>query len=177
MTPHLANTPVLETDRLILRAHRMDDFETLAPVLGSDHARYMGGPMTRKQAWSSFCSDIAQWALLGHGAWAADQRDTGEFIGQITIIKPPHFPETEIGWVFLPQAEGQGYAQEAARAALTFAFDTLQLTTMVSYIDRQNARSIALAERLGATPDATAKHAYPEDDDVVYRHHPPEATP
>ena len=169
----MMSAPTLETERLILRANRQEDFKVLANVLASDHAKFMGGPMTRKDAWQSFCSDIAQWPLLGHGAWAVDRRDTGEFVGQITIIKPPHFPEVEIGWVFFPQAEGCGYAFEAARAALTFAFKSLGLQTLVSYIDTKNTRSIALAERLGATRDLTAKHAYPDDDDVVYRHPAP----
>jgi len=162
--------PTLDTERLMLRAHRMDDFEALVPVLGSDHARYMGGPMTRKQAWSCFCSDIAQWSLLGHGAWGVERRDNGDFVGQISIIKPPHFPEVEIGWVFLPGAEGRGYAREAALAALTYAFATLKLKTLVSYIDRRNIRSIALANHLGAAPDPVAKQPYPDDNDIVYRH-------
>lgn len=162
--------PTLTTDRLILRPHRMDDFDMLATVMATPHVQYMGGPMDRKQAWQSFCCDIAQWHLLGHGAWAVDRRDSGKFIGQITIIKPPHFPETEIGWVFFPQAEGKGYAHEAACAALTFAFETLGLKTLVSYIDKKNTRSIRLAERLNAQPDLSAAQAYPEDDDIVYRH-------
>jgi len=153
----------------------MDDFDHLADVLCSDHARFMGGPMTRKDAWKSFCCDIAQWPLMGHGAWAVDRRDTDDFIGQINIIKPPHFPETEIGWVIFPAAEGKGYAAEASAAARDFAFETLRLKTLVSYIDKQNPRSIALAERLGAKPDPTAEHAYPDDDDVVYRHTAQEA--
>ena len=169
----MKSAPTLETERLILRANRQEDFEALAKVLGSPHAKFMGGPMTHNEAWQSFCSDIAQWPLLGHGAWAVDRRDTGEFVGQISIIKPPHFPEVEIGWVFFPQAEGYGYASEAARAALTFAFESLGLQTLVSYIDTKNSRSIALAERLGARPDPTAAQPYPAD--VVYRHPAPAA--
>ena len=169
----MMSAPTLETERLILRPNRQDDFEALAKVLGSDHAKFMGGPKTRSEVWLSFCSDIAQWPLLGHGAWAVDRRDTGAFVGQISIIKPPHFPEVEIGWVLFPQAEGDGYAYEAARAALTFAFNSLGLQSLVSYIDPKNARSIRLAERLGAKPDPTAAQPYAQD--VVYRHPSPES--
>ena len=132
--------------------------------------------MNRKDAWKSFCCDIAQWSLIGHGAWAVERRDTGAFIGQISIIKPPHFPETEIGWFVFPASQGKGYAFEAATAVRNFAFETLGLKTLVSYIDRQNHRSIALAERLGAKPDFAAEHAYPDDDDIVYRHPNPAAS-
>jgi RimJ/RimL family protein N-acetyltransferase len=168
-----AVAPTLETERLILRPHRMQDFEDLATVLATPHARFMGGPKTRDETWLSFCSDIAQWPLLGHGAWAVDQRDTGDFIGQISIIQQPNFPEVEIGWIFLPQVQGNGFAQEAASAALTFAFASLGLATLVSYIDAKNTRSIRLAVRLGAAPDPAAALPYP--DNIVYRHPHPEA--
>ncbi|MGR3290674.1 MAG: GNAT family N-acetyltransferase [Paracoccaceae bacterium] len=162
--------PTLTTARLILRANTMADFDAMVPVMASDHVRYMGGPMDREAAWKTFCSEIVQCSLRGHGAWAIEVRETGAFLGQISIIKPPHFPETEIGWVILPDAQGKGYVSEAARAALDFAFGTLGLKTLVSYIERENTRSIALAERLGAVPDPSATPAYPEDDDIIYRH-------
>ena len=61
----------------------------------------------------------------------------------------------------------------AAEAARTHVFETLGWDTAVSYIDPQNARSIALAERLGAVRDDSA--ARPHPDDLVYRHPKPEA--
>jgi len=69
--------------------------------------------------------------------------------------------------------EGHGYAFEAAEQMRDFAFGKIGLKTAVSYIDRDNARSIRLAERLGANLDSKAKT--PDNDPcLVYRHPNPE---
>ena len=73
-----------------------------------------------------------------------------------------------MGWLTPPEGEGKGYAFEAANAVLDWAFLTRGMPTLVSYINPLNARSIALAERLGAAHDASAKAAH--DGDLVYRH-------
>jgi RimJ/RimL family protein N-acetyltransferase len=83
--------------------------------------------------------------------------------------RPPEYPERELGWVILEGFEGKGYAFEAAKLARAYAFETLKFETLVSYIDPDNARSIRLAEKLGAVRDDKA--ARPEGDGcLVYRH-------
>ena len=77
--------------------------------------------------------------------------------------------ETEIGWMmFETSIEGKGIATEAADAAIKHAFDVLGWQTAVSYIGHTNARSIKLAEKLGAKLDGAAKGPTPET--LVYRH-------
>jgi RimJ/RimL family protein N-acetyltransferase len=163
--------PTLHTPRLTLRPHAMADLAPLYALLESDRARFMGGPLSRRESWFWIASEVGSWELKGHGSWAVDTRD-GQFLGQVGINQPQHFPELEIGWVFLETAEGKGYAFEAAQAALDWAWEALPITTLVSYIHIENHRSIALAQRLGATPDPTA--AMPAGDTpadtVVYRH-------
>lgn len=134
----------------------------------SDRAKYMGGPKDDLGAWSSFASDIASWVLDGIGYWTAALKDTNEAVAFTGIMKPSIFPETELGWMTTPAGEGKGYAFEAANAALDWGFGVRGFETLVSYIDPANARSIALAERLGATLDAEAKAAH--ENDLVYRH-------
>lgn len=163
----MTDVPIMETARLILRPHRVEDFEPLAALLGSARARHMDGRLSRRQAWSAFAADVGQWSLLGFGPWAIDRRADGAFLGQVGLNRPDHFPECEIGWMLCEEAEGHGYAKEAAIAARDHAYRSLGLQTLVSYIDPENARSIALAERLGAVqdPDAPA----PDIGDLVYR--------
>ncbi|MFP7671973.1 GNAT family N-acetyltransferase [Marivita sp. S0852] len=164
--------PVIETPRLRLRPHIASDLDALCDLFETDRSRYMGGPLPRKLVWRWIASEVAMWDLMGHGSWGITAQD-GTFLGQVGIMRPPHFPECEIGWTLLDHAEGKGYASEAARAALDWAwahgFDTL-----VSYIHPANARSVALAERLGAVHDPHA--ALPEGDTAedthVYRHRP-----
>ncbi|MEO1292247.1 MAG: GNAT family N-acetyltransferase [Pseudomonadota bacterium] len=168
----MTSAPTLRTSRLMLRHHTMDDFDLFARAMGSDHARFMGGPMSRREAWRLFCADVAQWSLLGHGAFAVVDNDNGSLAAQVGINGHPHFPETELGWLTLPESQGKGYAFEAAQAVRDWAYKTRGITDLVSYIHPDNTRSIALAERLEATLDASAPAA-PFPDHVVYRHPAP----
>ena len=164
MTP-----PTLHTERLTLRAHRREDFPAYRDVFATDHTRFMGGPMNEIQSWAMFCKDVAQWDLLGHGAWAVTKSESDELVGQVGINGHPYFPETELGWLVLPNAARQGIASEAAQAARDWAFSTFKLGSLVSYIHSSNVASIVLAKRLGALLDPDAAPC-PYEDHVVYRH-------
>lgn len=162
--------PVLDTERLRLRAPRIEDFETYAAIGESERGRYLVADNADRDAlWLDFAQMVATWLLRGHGVWTVETRDTGDTIGFVLLGFEPGDHEPELGYLFLPEAEGHGYAQEAARAARAHAFDTLGMKTLVSTIDHDNTRSIRLAERLGATRDAAAEAAH---DNIiqVYRH-------
>jgi RimJ/RimL family protein N-acetyltransferase len=162
--------PTLRTGRLILRAPVMEDFPAYARLMASPRAIHMGGPFDTRAAWGLFCHDVALWELFGHGALMVDLTATGECVGQVGINHGPLFPEKELGWQVYEAHEGRGYATEAAQALRDWAFATLGLRTLVSYIDPANTRSAAVAERLGAVLDQTAPTQDP--DDLVYRHMP-----
>lgn len=115
-----------------------------------------------------FCHDIAQWHLFGHGALMIDVDATGQCVGQVGINHGPQFPEKELGWLVYEGYEGKGYATEAAFMLRDWAFNSLGLKTLVSYIEPENALSIAVAKRLNASIDANALRQDPED--IVYRH-------
>lgn len=165
--------PTITTERLILRHHRLDDFEPMAELFSSDRSAHMGGPISRKKLWYWLLSEIGSWSILGFGSWAIDLRDSDICIGQLGLNQPIHFPEPELGWVLYHEHEGKGYAYEAAIAARQFAYDTVGLKSLVSYIAPDNTRSIALAKRLGARLDRNADRHDPSD--LVYRHPAPEA--
>lgn len=166
-------TPELKTERLRLRAHEMRDLDSFWAFYQSPRAVYMDRPQDRTQLWSGVASETGSWQLAGWGGWMVETRD-GETIGQVAVTHPPHFAELELGWLMFDGFEGQGYAFEAATAARDFAFGAMGAETLVSYIHRDNARSIALAKRLGAVLDPAA--ACHDADDVVYRHPAPEQT-
>jgi RimJ/RimL family protein N-acetyltransferase len=161
--------PTLQTERLILRAPRLDDFEAVAGVLTSERARYMDGPFSRTEAWHQFAAAIGSWALLGHGVWSIEDRASGAYCGEIGLNRPVHFPENELGWFLVTDRTGQGIATEAARAARAWAYTERGWTTLVSYVDPANAASIRLAERLGAVRDPGAKTPNGEGC-LVFRH-------
>lgn len=173
----MIQAPIIETQRLVLRPHQIADFEPYAEIFASDRAQYMNGPLSRRDAWDYFASDVAQWALFGFGSWAITTRSDNRMLGQVVLQKPDHYPEVELGWMILPEGEGKGYVYEAALAARDFAFETCGLETLVSYIARANTRSIALATRLGAVADETAPLPDEEirSETVVFRHPTPDA--
>lgn len=167
--------PTLETERLILRAPATEDEAAFIEFFGSDRAQYVGGPLIPLRASMLFMGEIGHWATRGFGLWTVQWKGETAPIGMIGGFYPDTWPEKEIGWLlFDPSVEGQGIAFEAAQAARAYLYDTLKWPTAVSYIAEENARSIALAERLGAVldPDAPIPGHSPC---LVYRHPSPEA--
>ena len=160
--------PTLHTKRLTLRPYRLDDFDAYCALLTSDRAKYMQAGLDRKGAWNWFTSDVAHWPLFGFGALMIDVSATGECVGAVALGKGITFPETELGWQLYDGQEGKGYATEAATALKTWAFATLPLDTLVSYIDPENAASVSVAKRLGGHLDLAAVPAYAGD--LVYRY-------
>lgn len=163
--------PCIETERLTLRPMSFSDWPVYASMLASPRAKHMGGPYDTAGAWGMFCRDAAQWDLFGVGALMIDERSTGHCVGQVGINYGPLFPEHELGWLVYPDAEGKGYAFEAAIALRDWAFNTRSLSTLVSYIAPENDRSIALAKCLDAVLDQNA--ARPDPEDIVFRHSKP----
>jgi RimJ/RimL family protein N-acetyltransferase len=160
--------PTLQTERMTLRAPRLSDFERWAEFFASDRSRFERGPLDRVAGYRTWAADVALWQLRGYGAFGMDHRDSGAYLGEVGIYRPEGFPETEIGWFVVPEAEGQGYALEGARAVLHWVRETFAWERLVSYIDPGNTRSIALGLRLGGVIDPDLPGADP--DDVVIRH-------
>ncbi len=167
--------PTLRTPRLILRAPRVEDFEGYAAFFASERAVWEDGPLPRSQAWSEFAAAAGAWVLRGFGPLSMTDRASGRYLGEVGLYQPAHYPEPEIGWIVVAEAEGKGLAQEAARALRAWAYRRLGLRTLVSYIAAGNARSIRLAERLGAVADPLAPSCDPGA--TVWRHPGPEALP
>jgi RimJ/RimL family protein N-acetyltransferase len=166
-------TPTLVTPRLLLRAPAPSDFEPYAAFFASDRAVYEDGPLTRIMAWAEFATGAGCWVLRGFGSFSLEDRVTGRYLGEAGVYQPSHYPEPEIGWILMAEAEGKGLAYEAALAVRAWAYGTRGLPTLVSYIDARNSRSIRLAERLGAVRDPGAPSCDPGA--LVWRHPAPDA--
>lgn len=177
-TPRPAGQPpVIATPRLVLRGLDARDVAAFAAFFASPRAQFVGGPLEHDTAWKVLARVIGHWTLRGYGSFGFALDEESPAIGMAGPWFPEGWPEPEIGWMLWDESlEGQGYATEAARAARAWAWADLGWTTAVSYIHADNPRSIALAERLGATRDETA--TFPDADPcLVYRHPPvlPEA--
>lgn len=166
----------LRTERLILRPLARDDYDLWEVFFCSDRARYIRGENdgTVGKASRGFLAMIGHWTLHGEGNFSLVSRETGNVIGMAGAYYPKDWPEKEIGWTMWdPAFEGKGLMCEAVTRIRRHLYQDLGWTTAVSYIEAGNTRSIALAERLGATYDADAIRPKPET--LVYRHPHPEA--
>lgn len=143
--------PTIETARLLLRPPCADDFEPWAALMtDAEHVRYIGGVQPRPVAWRGLMTMIGCWAGTGFGMFSVVERSSGRWIGRAGPWSPEGWPGTEIGWSFLRDAGGRGYATEAASAAMDWAFDALGWSEVIHSIDPANAPSIAVARRLGS---------------------------
>jgi len=167
--------PTIRTQRLTLRGGRVEDFPQFVEELAKPRTRYMDGPHNSDVAWAFFTNDLASWPLFGVGGLMIERG--GDVVGQVAISKPPQFAELEIGWIIYEAHEGHGYAAEAAFALRDWAYANAGLTTLVSYVDRENSASIRIAEKLGAAPDPEAALPRGEtaDETIVFRHPSPAA--
>lgn len=148
--------PTLHTERLTLRAPGPEDFEPFAAFYASERASMVGGPMERHDAWRALAGILGHWSLRGFGRWSVELG--GEPMGVVGLHFPEGWPAPEVGWLLYDGAEGRGIAREAAEAALAHAYGALGWTTAISIVHPDNARSIALAERMGARRDGEFRH-------------------
>ncbi|MEM7058859.1 MAG: GNAT family N-acetyltransferase [Pseudomonadota bacterium] len=163
--------PVIETERLILRRPKAQDLDSYLNFITSERAQYVGRERSRFDGWKCFSAEAGHWDLNGFGPWAVTVKGSDSSVGQIGVWHPEGFPERELGWLIWEGAEGKGIAFEAAEAARDHDYQVYGTKTLVSYIDPGNARSIRLAERLGAVLDTEAAPLDPGG--LVYRHTAP----
>ena len=144
---------LLETDRLILRMWRNEDFAAYEKMCADPEImKYLGGrTFDRLEAWRHMAFLVGHWQLLGFGHWAVEEKESGKFIGRLGFLNPEGWPGFEIGWTLAREAWGQGYATEGARRALDYAFHDLNKDHVISLIHPENKNSIRVAERLGET--------------------------
>lgn len=143
--------PILETERLILRAPQPEDFEPWAAFTADEEAaRHLGGAQPRSVAWRNICTMSGAWTVRGFSMFSVIEKSSGRWIGRLGPWQPEGWPGTEIGWGLARHAWGQGYATEGAAACMDYAFDVLGWTEVIHCIAPQNAASQAVARRLGS---------------------------
>jgi len=149
--------PVITTDRLTLRGHRLDDFaECVAMWSDPDVTRYIGGrPFTEEEIWTRLLRYAGHWALIGFGYWIVRETATDRFVGEVGFaeyrrdIVPSITGAPELGWVLVPAAQGQGYATEAVRAVIAWGETHFDPARTVCLIDPRNVPSLRVAEKAG----------------------------
>ena len=160
--------PILETERLLLRPPQSGDFDGFAEMQGdADASRFIGGHVTRTEAWRRFLWQPGAWFVQGFGMFGDNEKATGLWMGQIGPWKPEGWPGNEIGYAFHPRAWGKGYATEAGTAAVDWAFANLGWNDIIHCIDPGNVPSQKVAQRLGSTKKGPGKLPAPFEHVVI----------
>jgi RimJ/RimL family protein N-acetyltransferase len=156
----------LTTDRLLLRQWTGADREPFA-AMNADPAvmEHFPAPMTREQSDGLVDRIIEGWDTHGFGLWALEVRETGRFIGFTGLSVPrfeAHFtPAVEVGWRLSKDAWGNGYATEAARAALGDGFGPAGLAEILSFTSTTNVPSQRVMQRIGMSHDPADDFDHP----------------
>jgi RimJ/RimL family protein N-acetyltransferase len=150
--------PEIRTERLLLRLPRANDLDPLIEIHEHpDVVRFLSGnPASgRPGAWRTLAMFVGHWTLRGYGPWVVEESATGAVIGRVGLWNPEGWPGIEIGWVIHHARWGHGFATEAARAALGWAWDHVDTDHIISIIEPGNVRSIRVAEKIGEQYEAT----------------------
>jgi ribosomal-protein-alanine N-acetyltransferase len=145
----------IETNRLILRPFMMGDI-TPAYEMDADEAvnRYTGesGKVTKKEVERRIVENVmGEYKKYGYGRLAVTLKSNGQFIGFAGLKYLPNLKAVDIGYRLIPEYWGKGYATEASKACVKFAFETLNLTKIIAMVMPENKGSVRVLEKLGFT--------------------------
>lgn len=149
--------PVLETNRLRLRAHQAKDFSACVAMWSDPEvARYtIGTPSSEQRTWLRVLSYLGHWSLMGFGYWAVSEKVSDRYVGELGFAdfkrdsQPSIQGLPELGWALTPAWHGKGYATEALKAAIQWGDANLKSSRTVCIISPQNLASLRVAEKIG----------------------------
>jgi RimJ/RimL family protein N-acetyltransferase len=151
---------VISTDRLVLRRWKQEDYAPFAAICADPEVmRYIGDGSIQTAAQAARAIERFErgWEARGYGLFAVEAKQTGNFLGFTGLSLPDFLPEVlpsvEIGWRLMRSSWGNGYASEAAAAALSYGVNTLGITDVVSIYQPENIASRRIMQKLGMTFD------------------------
>ena len=171
-TEHSGKMPptefMLSTERVGLRKFKLEDLDEMAAINADPEVMEHFPSTYDKEHTHQFLKRVnGKVDENGFSMWAAELLATGELIGFVGISKVPFAadftPAVEIGWRLAKKFWGKGYATEAAKACLEFAFEKANLEEVVSFTATENTRSEKVMQRIGMTKIGTFEHPKIED--------------
>lgn len=151
--------PILETERLILRAVKDSDVDQIIKLRGNPKTMYfIPRPLVKTEEDAmEHIKMIRDTIAEGTGInWAITLKENNTYLGFIGVfrIQDQHF-KGELGYMLLPEYHGKGINNEAGKAVLNFAFNTLNLNAIEAVINPQNTASLKSAKSMGFTEIGT----------------------
>ena len=142
---------VLETERLILREHTVDDAENVYNLnLDPEVIKYTGDvAFLRIEEARDFLNNYNHYNKYGFGRWAVIEKATNEYLGWCGLKYTPELNEYDIGFRFLKKCWNKGYASEAAMACVELGLNKLEIKTIVGRAMKANLASIKVLQKIG----------------------------
>lgn len=144
----------IETERLLLRLPVADDAEPFVEihqdpeVIARKQVTLTSPPGGIEVGARNIDRMLRHWDTRGYGQWAVVERATARVIGCVGFLKPDN-ADVELGWIIRRSRWGNGFATEAARAAIEWAWRTGRIDYVMSLIGKDNPASIRVASKIG----------------------------
>ena len=168
---------MIETARLILRPPEDRDRDALAAINGDPRVgEWLAATLTREESDALVDRVLAHIAEHGFGFWSVERKSDAAVIGMAGLLAmPPEMPPgpaLEVGWRLAPETWGEGYATEAARAAVDWGFANRDAPEIIAITARTNLRSQAVMRRIGMAPEPWRDFDHPQlaDDHPLKAH-------
>lgn len=161
---------LIETERLLFREINFDDKQEMFQLhSNAEVQKYTGEALIQsmEEMEQAIQTRIENYKKYGYGRWATFLKDGVQFIGWAGLDYLPEFDEIDLGYRFLPNYWGMGYATEASHAILTYGFDTLELNRIIALAMKENKASIKVMEKVGMKFDKFAPYE-PRSKDVIW---------
>jgi RimJ/RimL family protein N-acetyltransferase len=149
--------PVIETPRLILRPHVIEDFEACCFLASDRDAQHLipHRPLTREEVWQRLLGMLGHWQVMDFGLLLVEERVSGQVVGEVGYAQslrglgPDFDPWPELSWMMTSDTHGRGYPTEAAQAMQQWLDDNFTIERTVCMVDPHFAAQRHTAERLG----------------------------
>jgi RimJ/RimL family protein N-acetyltransferase len=171
----IREAPRIETERLILRPWRKDDFRPWHAIMKQPevHEHFGSNPISAEDCWRRMMAAVGGWQLNGFGTWAVELKADGRLVGNVGIftawrdLDPEFGEQPEMGWIFSADTHGKGLASEACQAVIGWTEANLKPTALWAIIAPANEPSLKLAGKLGF--EAVHETLYHDEPTVVLK--------
>jgi RimJ/RimL family protein N-acetyltransferase len=147
----------VETKRLLLRLPIADDAEPFVEihqdpeVMARKHVTMTSPPGGIEKGLRNIDRILRHWDRMGHGQWAVVEKSTARVIGCVGFLQPDNWPGVDLGWIMRRSRWGNGFATEAAQAAVEWAWTLGTIDHIMSLIGLDNPASVRVAIKIGET--------------------------
>lgn len=161
-----AKLPLIETPRMLLRGWTAEDIHAWAGMNADPRVmEFFPSTVERERSLESGALLREELERDGYGWFVAEVKGVTPFAGVIALQpvpwEAPFTPAYEVGWRFVPEAWGHGYATEGAAAALEYGFNDLGWNEILAFTAEINVRSQRVMQRLGMTHDPADDFDHP----------------